>query len=86
MHISNISEAKAHLSSLIRRVRETGEPVIIGKAGEPVAVLLPYRKEDVPRRLGGSWEGKVSVRDDFDDPAGTISNSFYDSVLFPEQS
>ena len=38
MQITNISEAKASLSYLIKKVQETDEPIIIGKAGEPVAV------------------------------------------------
>ena len=39
MHITNISEAKAHLSALIERVR-AGEEIIIGKSGKPVAKLV----------------------------------------------
>ena len=37
MQITNISEAKPSLSHLIKRVQETNEPIIIGKAGKPVA-------------------------------------------------
>ena len=40
MHITNISEAKSSLSSLIAQV-EKGHKVIIGKAGKPVAMLVP---------------------------------------------
>ena len=39
MHITNISEAKAQLSALIERVM-TGEDIIIGKAGKPVAKIV----------------------------------------------
>lgn len=62
----NISEAKSSLSKLIERVRR-GERVIIGKAGEPVAVLIPYASDPSPRKLGGSWEHHVEVSQDFDD-------------------
>mgnify|MGYP003566088017 CR=1 FL=1 len=41
MHITNISEAKAQLSALIEKVL-SGEEVIIGKAGKPVAKLVRY--------------------------------------------
>jgi prevent-host-death family protein len=35
-----LSEAKVHLSRLLRRV-EAGEEVIIARAGKPVAKLVP---------------------------------------------
>ena len=41
MQIANISEAKAQLSALIEKVL-SGEEVIIGKAGKPVARLIKY--------------------------------------------
>ena len=41
MRIANISEAKAQLSALIEKVL-SGEEVIIGKAGKPVARLIRY--------------------------------------------
>lgn len=85
MHITNISDAKASLSQLIKQVQETDKPIIIGKAGEPVAVLSAYKKETSPRTLGGSWEGKVKVSDDFDDSDELIAELFYSSSLFPEK-
>jgi prevent-host-death family protein len=83
MQITNISEAKASLSHLIKMVQETDEPIIIGKAGEPVAVLSAYKKETTPRQLGGSWEGKVKISPDFDKMDEEISDSFYNSSIFP---
>ncbi|MBN2231499.1 MAG: type II toxin-antitoxin system Phd/YefM family antitoxin [Deltaproteobacteria bacterium] len=85
MHITNISEAKATLSYLIKKVQETKEPIIIGRAGEPVAVISPYSKEDEPpRQLGGSWQGKVKISADFDEIDAEIADSFYNSRLIPE--
>ncbi len=67
MYITNISEAKASLSRLIEQVMR-GEEVIIGKAGKPVARLVPYDADPSPRQLGaGAWKGKIWVADDFDD-------------------
>ncbi len=85
MQITNISDAKASLSYLIKMVQETNEPVIIGKAGEPVAVLSAYRKNSSPRQLGGSWEGKVHISPDFDKIDEEIIDSFYNSSLFPDE-
>ena len=86
MQITNISEAKASLSYLVKKVQETDEPIIIGKAGEPVAILSAYKKNRSPRQLGGSWEGKVKITSDFDKIDGEIIDSFYNSSLFPDES
>jgi prevent-host-death family protein len=86
MQITNISDAKASLSKLIKMVQETNEPIIIGKAGEPVAILSAYRKEDLPRQLGGSWEGQVKISEDFDETDEETVAGFYNSPLLPENS
>lgn len=67
MQITNISEAKASLSKLIQQVLN-GHEVVIGKAGKPVAKLVPYQMDTRPRTLGaGRWKGKIHIADDFDD-------------------
>jgi len=60
--------------------------IIIGKAGEPVAVLFAYKKDTSPRRQGGGWGGKVKISADFDEIDKEISDSFYNSSLFPDKS
>jgi prevent-host-death family protein len=62
----NVTEAKAQLSRLIDEAA-AGKRVVIGKAGRPLAVLVAYREDPGPRRLGG-WKGRVRVAEDFDDP------------------
>jgi prevent-host-death family protein len=62
----NVHEAKTHLSRLLERV-EAGEEIVIGRAGRPVARLVPYRTDRTPRQLGG-WRGQVWIADDFDAP------------------
>jgi len=66
MKITNISQAKTSLSYLIKQVQETNEPIIIGKAGKPIAILSAFKENQSPRKLGGSWKGKVKITDDFD--------------------
>ena len=39
----NVHAAKTHLSSLLQRVRE-GAVITIGKAGEPIARLVPIEE------------------------------------------
>lgn len=62
----NIHEAKTHLSRLLNRVR-AGEEIIIAKAGEPVARLIPISGAPRPR-TPGSAKGAIRVADDFDAP------------------
>jgi prevent-host-death family protein len=62
----NITEAKAQLSRLIEQA-QSGEQVVIAKAGKPVAVLSAWSDEDEPRRLSNPWKGKVWIADDFDE-------------------
>ena len=76
MEITNISEAKASLSKLIEKVLK-GDEVVIGKAGKPVAKLVPYDLETSPRQLGvGNWHGKIWLADDFDELPEEIEQLF----------
>jgi prevent-host-death family protein len=64
MEITNISEAKAQLSALIEKVL-SGQEVIIGKAGKPVARLIRYENNLKPREPG-ALKGKIKLAEDFD--------------------
>jgi len=74
MHITNISEAKAHLSALIEKVI-SGQEVIIGKAGKPVAKLVRYERSQETRRPG-ALRGKIKIAEDFDELPDDIAESF----------
>ena len=74
MHITNISEAKAQLSSLIKKVI-SGQEIIIAKAGQPVAKLVRFEQRDEDRRPG-ALRGKISIADDFDDLPEDIAKAF----------
>ena len=65
MSIKTITEAKAQLSALIEEVRK-GNVIIIGKAGRPVAKLVPYDGSATPR-VGGALRGAIRISADFDD-------------------
>jgi prevent-host-death family protein len=64
-HVVNMHEAKTTLSKLIELL-ESGEEVIIARAGRPVARLVPA--EEPRRRKLGAWKGQVWLADDFDAP------------------
>jgi len=61
----NVHEAKTELSRLLEQV-EGGERVVIARAGEPVAVLVPYKAVVRPRRLG-LFAGQAVIHPDFDE-------------------
>lgn len=62
----NLYEAKTHLSELVERAAR-GEEVVIAKAGQPRARLLPLARAGGPRRAG-AWKGRVMIAADFDAP------------------
>ena len=77
----NTHEAKTQLSKLLRRV-ESGEEVIICRAGKPVAKLTPYAPVGQPRQLG-LWRGKVKIAEDFDELPEDLLKAFYEGPLEP---
>lgn len=63
--IYNVQEAKKNLSRLLEQVA-AGEEVVIAKAGEPVARLVPVHKKRKPEL--GFAKGQIWIADDFDAP------------------
>jgi prevent-host-death family protein len=61
----NISEARTHLSSLLRRVA-AGEEIVIARAGVPVARLVPLGAR--ARRVFGVDRGRFEVPEGFNSP------------------
>lgn len=70
----NIHEAKTQLSRLLEEV-EAGERIVIARAGEPVAVLSPY-KSAVRRRRLGLFAGEAKISADFDELPPDIMAAF----------
>jgi prevent-host-death family protein len=62
----NLYAAKTHLSELVDRAA-AGEEIVIAKAGQPKAMLVPLPSKKKKRELG-FWRGKVWISDDFDAP------------------
>lgn len=70
----NVHEAKTHFSRILEQVA-TGEEVVISKAGEPVAKVVPLRPK--VRRTGrGSLQERIHFADDFDELPGDIADAF----------
>lgn len=77
MHMTNIHQAKAKLSELIKRAL-AGEEVVIAKAGEPMVRLTPVQTDLAPRQ-GGQLKGKIWIADNFDAFDGELEEMFYGS-------
>lgn len=71
----NVYEAKTHLSRLLDRVL-AGEEIVIGRAGTPVARLVPYVEKPPRRRALGAWRGRVWIADDFDELPEELAAAF----------
>lgn len=64
MTIVNVHQAKSQLSKLIEQA-ESGEEVVIARAGKPAARLVAFTVPGKERKAG-IWRNQVSVSDDFD--------------------
>ena len=62
----NLYEAKTQLSKLLDRAA-AGEEIVIAKAGQPVAPLVPFEPRREPRQPG-LMKGQIWIAEDFDDP------------------
>jgi prevent-host-death family protein len=62
----DVDAAKTQFSRLLDAVA-AGEEVVIARAGEPMAKLVPIEAKPPKRRLG-RLEGKYTVPEDFDAP------------------
>lgn len=61
-----IHEAKTNLSKLLKRV-ESGEEIVVARAGEPVAKIVAYSAPPKHPRTPGSMKGKIWMAPDFDE-------------------
>lgn len=80
----NIHEAKTHLSRLVERA-SAGEEIVIAKAGEPRARLVPLEPPRRARREPGSMRGRIWLADDWDSPEtnAEIAGWFYEDHEMP---
>jgi prevent-host-death family protein len=72
--IVNVHAAKTHLSRLLERA-EAGEEIVIGRAGKPIAKLVPYVAKP-PKRTFGLLRGQIIVHGDFDADNEEIAADF----------
>jgi prevent-host-death family protein len=61
-----LTEAKAHLSRIVKHVEATGQEIILTRNGKPIARLVPDRGAG-PRPLGFA-RGRVKFNEGWDQP------------------
>lgn len=83
LEIVNVHAAKTNLSRLLERA-EAGEEIVIGRAGKPIAKLVPYHAER-PKRVFGRLKGQIVIHGDFDADNEEIAREFEESVSFPKE-
>ncbi|MDF2735500.1 MAG: prevent-host-death protein [Chloroflexota bacterium] len=79
--IVNVHAAKTNLSRLLERA-EAGEEIVIGRAGKPIARLVPYRA-DRPKRVFGALKGRIRILPGFDELDAEIERDFENSLTKP---
>jgi prevent-host-death family protein len=62
----NVHDAKTHFSRLITRV-QSGEEIIIAKAGKPVARIVPL-SDKAGKRVPGTARGRIIIDRSFFEP------------------
>jgi prevent-host-death family protein len=77
MQTVNIHEAKTNLSRLLEAV-ESGEEVVIARAGKPVATLSAYKAPRNKIAPPGGMAGEIWMADDFDAPLDELFNCLKD--------
>ena len=80
----NIYEAKTQLSKLLEQV-EAGDEIVIARNGRPAARLVPLQRT-LPGRVPGSWEGKVWMAPDFDEPDAELIDMMEYGSIFPDEA
>ncbi|MBI2691668.1 MAG: type II toxin-antitoxin system prevent-host-death family antitoxin [Solirubrobacterales bacterium] len=68
-------EAKTNLSRLVERAM-AGEEVVLTRRGKRAVRLVPEAETNNFALLRGVWEGKVEIREDFDELPDDIADAF----------
>ncbi len=82
MRLVNVHEAKTQLSRLLEQV-QSGEDIVIAKAGKPVARVIPYTPPKQKITPPGAMQGEIWIADDFDQPLDDLFDCFVDKSRSP---
>lgn len=83
MDIINVAGLKSHLSEVLTQVSTTGQTVIVGKYGVPIAQISPYVATPAPiRSIGFAKHLQMTQQENLQQQADAptdeaLLNSFY---------
>jgi len=77
----NIQAAKTHLSRLVEEAA-AGEEIVLAKAGRPMVLLVPFRKNAGKRKLG-AFAGRVTEQPGCWEPEPGLEASFTSGPVIP---
>jgi len=82
MKTIQVGKFKSELSSILEEVQTLNETFVIefGRKHKKVAMLVPYEEKQKVRKFG-QLEGKIKIKDDFDDELEEINEMFYCSKI-----
>jgi prevent-host-death family protein len=63
-----ISKFKATCLAVLDRVKRTGQPVLVTKHGEPIAIIEPPPPKKKEESWLGSFKGRGRIKDDIISP------------------
>lgn len=63
-----ISKFRAACATVLEKVRRTGEPVVITRAGEPVAEIIPVSPSAKPEHWLGAFRSSGKIQGDILSP------------------
>jgi prevent-host-death family protein len=81
--VVNVHEAKTHFSKLLRRV-QSGEAVIIAKAGKPMARIVPLSEAAPSGREFGAFKGWIECAPDAFNGSDEVADLFEKGDIFPD--
>ena len=74
-------EFRAEFSSMVDWVRDTGEPIVLTRYGEPVVQVAPLASTKTPETLLGFGRGSQSVPPGFDIKAEDLFEEWESTLL-----
>ena len=72
MEYVNISTFKATCLELLKKVKQTGQPILVTRRGEPIAEVVPPTPQRKQKSWLGSARGTGQINGDIVAPTGKV--------------
>lgn len=75
------NQFRAQFSAMVDWVRDTGEPIVLTRYGEPVVQVAPLAQTKIPKTLLGFGNGVQSIPPGFDIKAENLFEGWENDLL-----